>query len=59
MAGRSQKIVRKSSTWWRHGKHKGLAEIALRLNREVGIRRKRQLEPLDLLQPDWSRRKPR
>jgi hypothetical protein len=54
-----QKIVRKSSTWWKHGKHKGLREIALRLNREAGARGKRRaMERLDLSRPDWSRRKP-
>jgi len=59
MAGRFQKIVRKSSAWWKHGKHKGLKEIALRLNREQEARRRRVWERLDLSRPDWSRRQSR
>lgn len=52
------KIVRKSSAWWKHGRHKGQAEIAMHFNRLAEERRKRRaFEPLDLSRPDWSRRK--
>jgi|GEM_PF-6647197 hypothetical protein len=52
---RVRKIVRKSSAWWRHGRHKGLAEIAMHFDRLAEERRRRgAFEPLDLSRPDWS-----
>lgn len=52
--GKVKKIVQKSSAWWKHGRHKRLAEAAAYFNH---LRKKRRsFDPLDISRPDWSRR---
>lgn len=54
---RVQKIMHKGSTWWKHGRRKGLVLVAQYFNRMREERRGRpDFEPLDLSRPDWSRR---
>jgi len=53
---RLRKVFRKSSAWWKHGRHKGSAQVAAHFNRLAEERRRRvNFEPLDLSRPDWSR----
>jgi len=47
------KTWNKGSSFWKHGKHKGLKEISIILNKR---RRFVSLfEPIDINQGDWSR----
>lgn len=49
---RVRKIVRKSSVWWKHGRHKSLTGIAAYFNREAEAQQKpRTFELLNLLCP--------
>lgn len=57
--GVSQKIVRKRSAWWKHGKHGARLEAALFFDRLKSRRRKGLLEELDMTAPDWSSRRRR
>lgn len=52
-----QKVVKKSSAWWRHGKHGSRLEIALFFNRLRAKPKKGPVEELDLTAPDWSSRR--
>ncbi|MGB9920182.1 MAG: hypothetical protein ACPLPT_05580 [Moorellales bacterium] len=54
-----EKIVRKSSAWWRHGKHGARLEVALFFNRLKSRRRNGLLEELDVTASDWSSRRRR
>ena len=55
--GGVKKIVQKSSAWWKHGRHKRLAEAAAYFNYLAETKRKRRFfDPLDISRPDWSRR---
>lgn len=54
-----RKIVRKSSAWWKHGRHGSWLEVVFLANR-LAARGKRGLaEELDLTRPDWSSRRGR
>jgi hypothetical protein len=49
-----QKIVNKSKSFWKHGKHGGMLGIAIAKNKERSPREK--LEVIDTSKPDWSKK---
>ena len=50
-----QKIMKKSSVWWRHGKHGSQQTIEIMENKKSKM--KPELDTLDLSKGDWSKRK--
>ena len=49
-----EKIYNKAQAWHKHGKHKGgLTEVITTMNRK---KKKAKFEPIDLNNPDWSKR---
>lgn len=54
-----QKVVKKSSAWWKHGRHGARLEVALFFGRLRSRRREHLLEELDVSAPDWSSRRRR
>lgn len=46
-----QKIYKKSSAYWKHGKHSGMLMIAINKNKE---RKNVKFELIDITKSDWS-----